>query len=914
MLTISKPISAGQAQQYHKEEFSNARENYYTEVNQVRGEWQGKLAVRYGLEGEVSEQQFARLSEGQHPETGEQLVRHQAARVYASERGETVRAMEHRAGWDATFSAPKSVSLTALVGGDSRIKEAHRKSVRTALDELEKYVQARIGGNAPAETTGAWIVAKFEHDSSRPVDGYAAPQLHTHAVIFNIAETADGTTRALQPQELYRTQQYATAVYRSELAVQLKELGYEIEHGEHGQPEIRGYTHEYLEASSPRRQQITKHLAELGLSGPRAAQIAAHKTRSAKLDLNREEVRAQHLFAASTHGNQPQHVVAKAQQGECNDLQPERIHQAAQGAVKFASDRSMEREAVVDERALLRDALRHGMGTTRLPEIKAEFEQRVASRDLIEVESKPGLPVRAFTTPEMQGYERETIERMHMGQRDCAVLAGGEEREKVQANHPHLSTSQRKAVAYVLENRDRLMALEGVAGGGKTTSLAAIQEAAASAGYEVKGLAPTSRAAQKLAEAGMETETLQRHLTRSDQTGDGRKRLFIVDESSMVSTRQMHTFIERLKENDRVLLVGDTRQHEAVEAGRPYAQLQEAGMRTAHLDEIIRQKDPALKQVVEQLARGDVREAIANLGNQGRVHEIVDRDQRIAEIAREYVRQPKETLVVSPDNQSRQEINACIHQAMRDAGVVKGEEHSVRVLNSRQDLTGADRMWAQNYEVNNVVRFTKNSKVHGFSAGEYARVVRADHAANLVTVERENGKQVSYDPKRQQGVTVYRESERTFAEGDRLQLTAPYYPKKLANRELGTLEKIDAQGNLKLRMDDGREVEFNASQNPHLDHGYAVTSHSSQGQTADRVLVHVDSEHIHKGLINERMAYVSISRARHDVQIFTNDAVTLGRELGKDVSHSMALQPERLNEVTKASRQLEQEQPVGIGM
>jgi hypothetical protein len=296
------------------------------------------------------------------------------------------------------------------------------------------------------------------------------------------------------------------------------------------------------------------------------------------------------------------------------------------------------------------------------------------------------------------------------------------------------------------------------------------------------------------------------------------------------------------------------------------------------------------------------------------VHQVLDRDEGIAEIAWEYVRQPTNTLVVSPDNQSRQDINVSIHRAMQDAGHVKREEYAVRVLNSRQDMTGADRVWAQNYEKGNIVRFAKSSKVHGFDAGEYARVVTVDTAANTITVERKSHEQVSYNPKRQQGVTVYREAERTFAEGDRLQLTAPFYPEKLANRELGTLVKIDGEGNLKLRMDDDREVEFNVQQHPHLDHGYAVTSHSSQGQTADRVLVHVDSEHIHKGLIIERMAYVSISRARHDAQIFTNDAETLARELGKDVSHWMALQPDSVADVTKASHQIMQKQSAGIGM
>src|SRR5207302_9869584 len=152
-----------------------------------------------------------------------------------------------------------------------------------ALDELERYVQARIGGNHRAETTGKWIAAKFEHDSSRPVDGYAAPQLHTHVVFFNVTETEKGEPRALQPHELYRSQQYGTAIYRSELALRLRELGYEIEQGKSCQPEIKGYTREYLEASSPRSQQIKEHLEQQGLRGAAAAQIAAHQTRDSKL-------------------------------------------------------------------------------------------------------------------------------------------------------------------------------------------------------------------------------------------------------------------------------------------------------------------------------------------------------------------------------------------------------------------------------------------------------------------------------------------------------------------------------------------------------------------------------------------------------------------------------------------------------
>ena len=185
MLTISKPLSASQARTYHEREFASEKQNYWSRDQQGHSEWQGKLAEQWKLAGSVESEHFARLSEGQHPHTQEQLVKHQVSRTYEGKFGKEVTSAEHRAGWDATFSAPKSVSLTALVGGDERVREAHRESVRTALRELQRYTQARVGNVHAPETTGKFVAATFEHDTARPVDGYAAPQLHTHAVIFN---------------------------------------------------------------------------------------------------------------------------------------------------------------------------------------------------------------------------------------------------------------------------------------------------------------------------------------------------------------------------------------------------------------------------------------------------------------------------------------------------------------------------------------------------------------------------------------------------------------------------------------------------------------------------------------------------------------------------------------------------------
>jgi conjugative relaxase-like TrwC/TraI family protein len=261
---------------------------------QGHSEWQGSLAKEWGLHGNVGAEEFARLSEGRHPANDTQFVKHQPARTYENQYGKQIRSSEHRAGWDTTFSAPKSVSLTALVGGDDRVCEAHRESVSAALQELERYTQARIGNVHAPETTGKFVAASFEHDTARPVDGYAAPQLHTHAVVFNFTERDNGQTRALQERSLFQSQQYATTVYRSELAMRLQGLGYEIERGKHGQPEIKGYSQKYLEASSPRRVQIKEHLQEIGREGAGAAQVAAHRTRDSKELHSPEEVLQQH--------------------------------------------------------------------------------------------------------------------------------------------------------------------------------------------------------------------------------------------------------------------------------------------------------------------------------------------------------------------------------------------------------------------------------------------------------------------------------------------------------------------------------------------------------------------------------------------------------------------------------------------
>ena len=918
MLTISKPLSASQARTYHEREFASEKQNYWSRDQQGHSEWQGRLAQEWKLSGAVESEHFARLSEGQHPHTQEQLVRYQVSRTYEGKFGKEVTSAEHRAGWDATFSAPKSVSLTALVGGDDRVRDAHRESVRVALQELERYTQARIGNVHAPETTGRFIAATFEHDTARPVDGYAAPQLHTHAVIFNVTERQNGQTRSLQPHELFVSQRFATAVYRSELALRLQKLGYELERGKHGQPEIRGYTKEYLEASSPRREQIKDHLREQGIDGAAAAQIAAHHTRDRKELLSREQVLQRHRELATQYGHQADRVVALAREHGQHQVQEPTIQ--AQRAVTWARDHIFERSAVHDCRAILETALARGMGETTYNKIRQEFERRIEAGEFREV-SHVGSG-RQYTTTAMIGMEREIVARMLEGnQRDYSdpMLVLPQVRIATEDRHPELNASQLQAVDDIFLAREKIVALDGVAGAGKTTTLAVIREGAEIEGYQVEGFAPASRAAHKLGEAGIETLTLQKHLARGQQPDTGEKRLYVLDESSLASTRQMHEFVERLRPNDRVLLVGDRRQHEAVEAGRPFAQLQDAGMKTVKLEEIVRQKDPELKRVVEQLARGNVQDAIQNLDRQGRVHEIRGHDERMAAIAKEYAKEPTNTLVVSPDNRSRTEINEHIHAELQGRGIVGNKEHDIRALVPRQDLTGADRTWAARYDIGDVLRYSRASKETGIAKGTYAHVKSIDTATNRLTVELQDGTERTYDPRRQRGVSVFREEMRGFSVGDRIQFTAPANELKIANRELGAIEAIDGAGRLNLKMDSGRSLEVDPNKHPHLDYGYAMTSHSSQGQTANRVLIHVDTQLAAKDLLNNRMAYVSVSRGAFDAQLFTNDREKLPTALGHDLSKHSAHVPEISPEQTIAPQKEiakgpQQDRSIGLGI
>jgi UvrD-like helicase C-terminal domain len=298
------------------------------------------------------------------------------------------------------------------------------------------------------------------------------------------------------------------------------------------------------------------------------------------------------------------------------------------------------------------------------------------------------------------------------------------------------------------------------------------------------------------------------------------------------------------------------------------------------------------------LATGQVSAALDALQKQGRVREISNAEERHRAIARSYVESPGKTLIVSPDNASRRELNSAVRQELKANGTVAPEDHSFRVLVQRQDMTGAERSWAGRYEINDVVRYARGSKSVGIEAGEYRTVVGINSDSNLLTVEKSTGELANYDPRRLTGVSVYRDVVQEFSAGDRIQFTAPDKSLGTANRDLAVIESIASDGLITARLDNNRRIEFNAQEHRHFDHGYAVTSHSSQGLTAERVLVNADTG-VHPDLLNSRFGYVSISRASHEATLYTNDMIKLNPQLSMDVSKTSALEVDRTSSISQ---------------
>ncbi|HEY1270437.1 MAG TPA: MobF family relaxase [Gemmataceae bacterium] len=826
MIRITQQDSAKDAKRYY------ATADYYSEGQELVGQWGGRGASRLGLEGTVDKISFERLCDNLHPRTGEPL---------------TVRTRGDRTvGYDFTFSVPKSVSLLYALSGDKDILAAFRAAVDETMRDMEAEMRTRVrrGGKEEDRTTGNMVWAEFIHTTSRPVDGLPDPQLHAHVFCLNSTwDEEERRWKAGQFRELKRDAPYFQAAFRVRLANRLQDLGFGVER-KRDDFEIAGVPKDVLKRFSRRTALIEKVAGERGITDPdRKAELGAETREKKGAALGWDTLRKEWNARLS---DKEREALAAVHRRERTAAWPDR----GEGlAVDHSIEHSFVREAVVPERKLLTEALKRGIGSVTVEGVTREMAKRPLIRS--DVAGR-----RMTTTKEMLALESRLTDFARLGRGRCRPL-GDPERP---CSRDWFNDGQKAAVRHVIGSRDRVMIIRGVAGTGKTTLEQEIGEALAEAGKPVVALAQSVKASREVLrqEAGFTTaDTVARFLKDEQMQETARGGVILVDEASQLGTRDMLQVFEAAERlGARVLLVGDRRQHRSVTAGEPLRLLEErAGLPVAEVTEILRQQGN-YKKAAGLLSEGRTEEAFEELDKLGWIKQVPDGD-REKQLAAAYLAavaekkrggEYKSALVVSPTHVEADRITGAIRDGLKADGKLRRE----RVISTwvPTHLTDAQKADPTEYDPGYLLQFHQNAK--GYKKG--SRLV--------VGAGAEPPTQLA------QRFEVYRPAQLGLAVGDRVRITAGGKTKdgkhRLSNGSLFTVRGFTQRGDI--IVDRGWVIDRDFG---HLTHGYVVTSHVSQGATVDEVFAGISSQSF--PATNERTAYVALTRGRQKAVVFTDD-------------------------------------------
>lgn len=854
MLSLSNVGNGTTAASYYE-----SADDYYT-GDHAPSAWWGTGAAHLGLQGAVDPAEFAAMLDGRLP-NGETLHRAAAGR---------------RGGTDGTFSAPKSVSLQTLVGGDRRIIEAHGWAVDRALAYAETLVACRVteDGSTHNERTGNLVVARFNHDLSRDCD----PQLHTHCVMINATQRTNGQWRATNNEAIYRHKMLLGALYRAELARQLQTLGYSVRLTNiDGRFELEHINDRQVKAFSQRSAAIEAYLKshqnlERGDASAWIKKLAAVITRVSKTDVDRSDLFRNWSELSANEGinfGQP--------------MQPNKLVDTPLAAAKVliqAIEHVGERQAVFSRQSIMQAALERGVGIVTVDEIEVAVDAALRTGELIHDGNR-------YTTSTAQRLEREILNVELAGRMAVDPIYRGQ-RTMLLDRIKGLSSGQRDAALGILLTPNQVIGIQGRAGVGKTTLLTIAAKQARECGYVVKGLAPSASAAREMASVGIDSETITAFNHRHAK-GLGPRTLLIIDEAGMASTRQMHSILNAVAAAGcRVVLVGDTAQLESVEAGKPFAQLQANGMHTAAVNQIQRQKNQYLKHAVELAVDGRTAMAVELLGKH--IIEIVGAPARFERIAADYIALPEaeraSTRVIAGTRYARSHINLCIREKL---GLAQNG-HEFTMLD-RKDHTAQQARSILSYEVGDLVLAESDYPSLGLKRGDIAAIAeRLDHC---VILERTDGKRVSWQPALATKLTGYVPIKHFLAVGDLVRVTANDRRRGLVNGDLARVIDIAPEGKeLTLCFENERTVLLDGQSPLALDYGYCSTVYASQGQTCDRVLIEADA---HSLTARASTFYVAISRARYHAQIYTDDRELLPLAMSRESATEAALDVRNMN-------------------
>ena len=853
MLTLAKVTGSDAAANYYE-----CMDDYYTEHMRACTAWWGAGAEFLGLEGPVDGADFKRLLSGEI-EKGVQM--HRGGKE------------SRRAATDLTFSAPKSVSMQAFIGGDKNLLNAHDVAVARALDYVQERLAAyRIteGGQTRVERSGNLIVASFRHELSRDRD----PQVHTHSIALGATRRPDGEWRALDVKSLYRCQKLLGAFYRAELAREVMLLGYDIRptHFD-GRFELAHITDEQVMAFSSRSKAIAAHLEGIGKTRATATgaekEIASLSTRQRKGKFCRPELGMDWKFKSELLGI---NYAPPLNLSRVLATEDERRSQAER-AMAFAIAHLTERESVVRRDALLTIALGQAKGIASFADIETALHAAVDNGVLV-------TDGELYTTVAAQQREQAILDiELHgRGKLDAIVRQNwlsGTERDT-------LNIGQRAAVQLILTSPNRVVGVQGFAGTGKTHMLTHARDLAIANGWKCVGIAPSAAAAHELGKSKIEAQTIAAFLARNARGLDQRT-LVVLDEAGMVSAVDMLAVLTHVKEfGSRIVLLGDTRQLKAVQAGMPFKQLQAAGMATAHMREIQRQTNVVLKEAVRHAAEGRVAESLALI--KPSIIEVDYAAERYSRIARDYAALPEAqrhgTIIVAGNHSAREAINA---QVRGQLGLF-GTGMEVAILQSK-DLTQAQALSSLSYRPGDRVQMLKAYESIKLARGDIAEVVSA--GAGNVVLGRGDGTKVNWRPANMPHASAYVVVTREIAVGDLVRITANDYSRKLINGDFATVAAVGRDTKLiSLTRSNGEMVTLDSSKPLHIEHGYCTTVHSAQSKTCERILADAD---VSSAMANESLYYTFLSRARSQVRIYTDDQELLPASMSRSGEKSLAL-------------------------